>query len=391
MAVVHQAVSLPKSRLGLAVAILAGLTLVRVIGLATSVVDLFPDEAQYWAWSRDLAWGYFSKPPLLAWTIAAADHVCGSAEACIRAPAPILYFATSLVVYAIAATLYADRARHRRSILGPHHLHRRPAVVVLGAGSARVREAPGAAEAVVERRARTGARARALGQIRHDLFPARCGPGSAVRGGRAQVADEVRALDCACDRRRRSRPEPLVEPAQRPGHARAHARRGERRAESRPASQERARISGGAVRGDRADRVRRTDRLPRAAALQVAGAAGSAHARLRDPAAGADHGDGALHQGLCELGGDIRGLGDRARRRGAHPPRELGVAAHQHRAGCDRAIRVSGRRRIRHENLAVVPARRTARSLSPHAGLAGLRRGSRPAGAKNRRCDHRGR
>ncbi len=106
-----------KSRLGLAVAILAGLTLVRVIGLAASVVDLFPDEAQYWAWSRDLAWGYFSKPPLLAWTIAAADHVCGSAEACIRAPAPILYFATSLLVYAIAATLYDDRAAFWASML----------------------------------------------------------------------------------------------------------------------------------------------------------------------------------------------------------------------------------------------------------------------------------
>jgi 4-amino-4-deoxy-L-arabinose transferase-like glycosyltransferase len=105
-----QAVSLPKSRLGLAFAVLAALTVVRLIGLATSVVDLFPDEAQYWSWSRDLAWGYFSKPPLLAWIIAAADQVCGSAEACIRAPAPILYFATSLVVYAIAAALYDDRA-----------------------------------------------------------------------------------------------------------------------------------------------------------------------------------------------------------------------------------------------------------------------------------------
>src|SRR5437588_4327033 len=117
MTVVHRVVSLPKSRLGLAVAILATLTLVRLIGLSTSVVDLFPDEAQYWAWSRDLAWGYFSKPPLLAWTIAAADHVCGSAEVCIRAPAPIFYFATSLVVYGIAAALYDDRAALWASML----------------------------------------------------------------------------------------------------------------------------------------------------------------------------------------------------------------------------------------------------------------------------------
>jgi 4-amino-4-deoxy-L-arabinose transferase-like glycosyltransferase len=92
--------------LGVAVIVLAGLTLVRLIGLKLSVVDLFYDEAQYWAWSREPAFGYFSKPPLLAWTIGLAERICGSSEACIRAPAPVLYFATSLLVYAIARQLY---------------------------------------------------------------------------------------------------------------------------------------------------------------------------------------------------------------------------------------------------------------------------------------------
>jgi 4-amino-4-deoxy-L-arabinose transferase-like glycosyltransferase len=114
---VAQAVSLPKSCLGLAVAIIGTLTLLRLIGLAMSVVDLFPDEAQYWSWSRELAWGYFSKPPLLAWIIAGADQVCGSTEACVRATAPILYFATSLVVYGITAALHDDRAAFWASML----------------------------------------------------------------------------------------------------------------------------------------------------------------------------------------------------------------------------------------------------------------------------------
>src|SRR5690242_6404918 len=95
--------------IGLAVAILAVLTAVRLIGLKYSVVDLFFDEAQYWAWSREPAFGYFSKPPLLAWTIALAERVCGSSEACIRAPAPLFYFGTSLLVYATARTLYDRR------------------------------------------------------------------------------------------------------------------------------------------------------------------------------------------------------------------------------------------------------------------------------------------
>ena len=38
----------------------------------------------------------------MAWTIAGAERVCGSTEACIRAPAPIFYFGTSLLVYAVA-------------------------------------------------------------------------------------------------------------------------------------------------------------------------------------------------------------------------------------------------------------------------------------------------
>ncbi len=93
----------------LALGILAAVTLVRLIALKFSTVDLFFDESQYWAWSRELAFGYFSKPPLLAWIIALAEHVCGSSEACIRAPAPVFYFATSLVVYAIARELYDAR------------------------------------------------------------------------------------------------------------------------------------------------------------------------------------------------------------------------------------------------------------------------------------------
>ena len=29
--------------------------------------SLYGDEAQYWLWSKELDFGYYSKPPLLAW------------------------------------------------------------------------------------------------------------------------------------------------------------------------------------------------------------------------------------------------------------------------------------------------------------------------------------
>ncbi len=86
------------------------LTLVRLIGLKISAVDLSPDEARYWAWAQMPALGYFSKPPLIAWIIAGVGRICGSSEMCLRAPAPLFYAATALICYFIARHLYDERA-----------------------------------------------------------------------------------------------------------------------------------------------------------------------------------------------------------------------------------------------------------------------------------------
>jgi 4-amino-4-deoxy-L-arabinose transferase-like glycosyltransferase len=89
--------------------ILFALTIARLVALHVSVVDLFFDEAQYWSWSRAPAFGYFSKPPLLAWILAGTAAVCGDGEACLRAFAPIFYLGTSLLAYAVADLLYDER------------------------------------------------------------------------------------------------------------------------------------------------------------------------------------------------------------------------------------------------------------------------------------------
>ena len=93
-------------RLIVVVGIFAAITVIRLIGFAMSNVDLFTDEAQYWSWSRELSWGYFSKPPLIAWIIHIAEAVCGSGEACIRSPSPIFYFATCVIIYLTARKIY---------------------------------------------------------------------------------------------------------------------------------------------------------------------------------------------------------------------------------------------------------------------------------------------
>jgi 4-amino-4-deoxy-L-arabinose transferase-like glycosyltransferase len=99
----------PDRHFRLAALILVSLAIVRLIALRFSAVDLFFDESQYWAWSREPALGYFSKPPLLAWIIAVAEHVCGPSEACIRAPAPLMGLATGLFAYAAGRALYDMR------------------------------------------------------------------------------------------------------------------------------------------------------------------------------------------------------------------------------------------------------------------------------------------
>jgi len=90
-------------------AIIAALTVVRLIAQHFSVVDLDIEEAQYWDWSRHLAFGYFSKPPLIAWVNALSGLACGASAECIRAPAPLFYFGTSLFVFLAAKELYDAR------------------------------------------------------------------------------------------------------------------------------------------------------------------------------------------------------------------------------------------------------------------------------------------
>lgn len=51
---------------------------------------LGPDEAQYWTWSKDLALGYYSKPPGIAWQIALSTFLFGDTEFGVRASSLIL-------------------------------------------------------------------------------------------------------------------------------------------------------------------------------------------------------------------------------------------------------------------------------------------------------------
>ncbi|MBV9198791.1 MAG: glycosyltransferase family 39 protein [Alphaproteobacteria bacterium] len=87
----------------------AAITVLRLVWLALQPADLFPDEAQYWVWSQELALGYYSKPPLVAWLIAATTGLFGDSEFAVRLSAPLLHAGAAAFVYGIGARLYDAR------------------------------------------------------------------------------------------------------------------------------------------------------------------------------------------------------------------------------------------------------------------------------------------
>jgi 4-amino-4-deoxy-L-arabinose transferase-like glycosyltransferase len=86
-------------------AVVGALTVVRLLFVARSGLNLDFEEAQYWLWAQAPAWGYWSKPPMVAWLIAATTAVCGDAAPCVRLASPLLHAATALVLGALGAAL----------------------------------------------------------------------------------------------------------------------------------------------------------------------------------------------------------------------------------------------------------------------------------------------
>jgi len=84
-------------------------TFLRLLWLAGQPIDLYPDEAQYWIWAQKFQFGYYSKPPMIAWLIWATTHLFGDTDLAVKVSAPLLYVPTSLFLHATAKRLYDAR------------------------------------------------------------------------------------------------------------------------------------------------------------------------------------------------------------------------------------------------------------------------------------------
>ena len=77
--------------------------------LLDPAVGLQVDEAQYWGWSRDLRWGYYSKPPVIAALIAASTALFGDAVMGVKALSMALHGATALALASLAHAMAGAR------------------------------------------------------------------------------------------------------------------------------------------------------------------------------------------------------------------------------------------------------------------------------------------
>ena len=89
--------------------LILSLSAIRIVGLPFSQVGMHGDEAQYWSWAQDLDFGYFSKPPLIAWIIAATTGLFGDAEWAARLGSPIFHALTATTLYFAGKIYFSAR------------------------------------------------------------------------------------------------------------------------------------------------------------------------------------------------------------------------------------------------------------------------------------------
>ena len=72
---------------------------IRIVSLYFSPLEVQGDEAQYWYWSTYFDWGYYSKPPLVAWIIGIFTSTFGNSIFILKLPSLLAHFLTSFILF----------------------------------------------------------------------------------------------------------------------------------------------------------------------------------------------------------------------------------------------------------------------------------------------------
>ena len=75
------------------------LLLLKIGALNFTTFNLFGDEAQYWLWSKDIDFGYFSKPPFLSWIIRVYTEILGSSFVSLKLLPSFVYLLIAWSIY----------------------------------------------------------------------------------------------------------------------------------------------------------------------------------------------------------------------------------------------------------------------------------------------------
>ena len=97
--------------------VLGGIALFRAYYVVYGPLDLSPDEAHYWEWTRRPDLSYYSKGPMVAWLITVGTALFGNTEIGVRAPAIALSLATSVLLYFLGRDMYDRRTGFYAALL----------------------------------------------------------------------------------------------------------------------------------------------------------------------------------------------------------------------------------------------------------------------------------
>jgi hypothetical protein len=88
---------------------IAVLVALRIAVVTASPLEIGPDEAQYWRWAQTLDFGYYSKPPLVAWVIWLSTSIFGDAGWAIRLTAPLLHGIGAFFLFLLGKRMFDAR------------------------------------------------------------------------------------------------------------------------------------------------------------------------------------------------------------------------------------------------------------------------------------------
>ena len=85
------------------------LLIAKVLFTLRPEIDLFTEEAQYWLWSQNMAWHYYSKPPLVAVLNYLSTAILGNIELGVRINAILCGVGMSWITFLFGRHLYSPK------------------------------------------------------------------------------------------------------------------------------------------------------------------------------------------------------------------------------------------------------------------------------------------